>query len=114
MSGAPEQKPILSLLADDPAVRPRIETFVLALAETVDTLQDLEQAARLGELREAAERLEREAGLHGFPLLAESARDAADAAQAASPKRVRDALVRLTDVAYRVRLGHRGTPPPGF
>ncbi len=110
--------PILSALAGDPEVRERLEAFVLALGERVDQLQDLESAGNWKELEADARRLGEEAQALGFAPLSEVALVAQRAcllAQERHPARsdtgVREALLELTDVARRVRLGHRGAMP---
>lgn len=109
-----DEKPIVSLLADDPVERPRIEAFVLALSEVVDGLQDLEQAGDFARVTAAAASLAADAERNGFPPLGEAARDVRAAADLRDGKHTRDALIELTEVARRVRLGHRGAAPPGF
>ncbi|CAG1000867.1 hypothetical protein MYXO_03001 [Myxococcaceae bacterium] len=114
MIEAEDEKPIVSLLADDPIERPRIEAFVLALSDRVDALQDLEQEADFSRIAAHARALGDEAERHGFPLLARASARSVDAASARDAQDTRKALVALTEVARRVRLGHRGAPPPGF
>lgn len=109
-----DEKPIVSLLADDPVERPRIEAFVLALSEVVDGLQDLEQAGDFARVTGAAASLAADAERNGFPPLGEAARVVRASADLRDGKRTRDALIELTEVARRVRLGHRGAAPPGF
>jgi hypothetical protein len=46
--------------------------------------------------------------------LSDAATDVAAAAAAKDGKHSREAIVQLTEVARRVRLGHRGAPPPGL
>jgi hypothetical protein len=114
MMGPEEEKPIVSLLADDPAERPRIEAFVLALSESVDGLQDLEQAGDFGRIGAHARALGLEAESNGFPALSEAGTAVVAAAAASDAKRTREAILELTEISRRVRLGHRGATPPGF
>jgi hypothetical protein len=109
-----EEKPILSLLAEDPEERPRIEAFVLALSDSVDCLQDLEQAEDLVAIAARAEELRRQADAHGFPQLGLASTAVGEAAQSRDRKRVREAILDLTEISRRIRLGHRGAPPPGL
>ncbi len=109
-----DEKPIVSQLADDPLERPRIEAFVLALSDAVDSLQDLEQESDFSRIAERARSLGLEAERHGFPLLAAASAQTGDRAGARDAKRTREALLALTEIARRVRLGHRGAAPPGF
>jgi len=108
MAGPEDEKPIVSLLADDPEERPHIEAFVVGLGESVDTLQDLEQAADFARVADFARRLGDDAERHGFPPLSAAAGGAAAAAAAADGKQTRESLLVLTEIARRIRLGHRG------
>ncbi|HME72869.1 MAG TPA: hypothetical protein VKM54_23815 [Myxococcota bacterium] len=107
--------PILSAMAGEPEVRERLEAFVLGLGERVDQLQDLESERDWKALEADARRLGEEALALGFGPLCEAGavvQHACVLAQerhpACSDAAVREALVALTDVARRVRLGHRG------
>lgn len=100
--------PIHSHFEGDPSHADTIEAFVVALAERVDALQDNEAsgdwprlAAGLDELAQAAERA-------GYPQIAESAAEVARAAGERHRELAHKALVELTDVAQRIRRGHRG------
>jgi hypothetical protein len=85
MESPPERpRPIYSSLADDPAQQDLIDAFVVALAERVDELQDCEARCEFERLRTRAEAL----GRHS--------------------REARKALIELTEVSQRVRLGHRG------
>jgi hypothetical protein len=110
--------PILSSMAGDPEMRERLEAFVLALGERVDQLQDLESEGNWKELEAHARGLGEEALALGFAPLGEAAvatQRACLLAQERRPSRpdagVRETLLALTDVARRVRLGHRGAMP---
>ncbi|MCC6640814.1 MAG: hypothetical protein IT386_06600 [Deltaproteobacteria bacterium] len=108
MAAPEDEKPIVSLLADDPDERSRIEVFVVGLGESVDSLQDLEQAADFARLADLAHDLGRGAASHGFPSLSQAATHSATAATARDGKQTREALLALTEIARRIRLGHRG------
>lgn len=110
--------PIVSAMAGEPEVRERLEAFVIALGERVDELQDLESGRNWKQLEADARRLSEEAWALGFEPLREAAavvQGACVLAQEQNPSRsnaaVREALLELTDVARRVRLGHRGAMP---
>jgi len=110
--------PILSALAGEPGVHERLEAFVIALGERVDGLQDLESQRDWKELEAAARRLGEEAATLGLAPLNEASelvQRACVLAREWSPSRsdpaVREALLTLTDVARRIRLGHRGSMP---
>jgi hypothetical protein len=47
-------------------------------------------------------------------LLVKLSRKRGDTAENREPKRTRETILALTEVARRVRLGHRGAAPPGF
>lgn len=105
--------PIVSTLAGDASAHERIEKFVVALGETIDRLQDLELAGEFKQLETEVVRVGQEATLLGFGPLALAAAAverhcAAMTGNDGNPERVRDALVAITDVARRIRLGHRG------
>jgi hypothetical protein len=113
MAGPEDEKPIVSLLVDDPVERPRIEAFVLGLSDSVDSLQDLEHGGDFHRIEESARALAAQAKGFGFPPLFFAAQDVGAAAALRDAKRTREAIVEFTDVARRVRLGHRGAALPG-
>jgi hypothetical protein len=100
--------PILSRLADDPSVGDAIDTFVVNLAERVDTLQECELRGALGELSEAARTLGAEALELGFDALCQATQGIHDACGRKAAKDARKAVEELTEMARRIRLGHRG------
>jgi hypothetical protein len=113
-----DSAPILSAMAGEPEVRERLEAFVLALGERVDQLQDLESQRDWKGLEGEVRRLGEESLALGFEPLSEAAevvQRTCVLAQERHPSRadasVREALLALTDVARRVRLGHRGAMP---
>jgi hypothetical protein len=102
-------RPILSSLANDPSLAPAIEAFVIGLAERVDELQDCEAQGALGRLAERAAKLATDAAQVGYAALCDSTDAVRRACAERNPEGARKALLELTDVAYRVRLGHRGS-----
>lgn len=105
---ADRPRPIYSALAEDPAFQDAIDAFVVELAGRVDDLQDCEARgdfARLGELSGA---LGLDSERVGYESLARCAASVRAAAAERKPEDARKALVELTEVAQRVRLGHRG------
>lgn len=100
--------PIYSARDDDCEAREQISEFVIRLAERVDLLQDVEGGRQLAPLQEHASVLAQDAELLGFDLLAEIAVRVAEASQRGESNAAQDALVELTTVARRIRLGHRG------
>jgi hypothetical protein len=101
-------RPILSALAAEPTLASAIEAFVVALAERVDELQDCEAQGTLPRLAELASELSREATQVGYGPLASWADAVALACAERNSQDARKALLELTEVATRVRLGHRG------
>jgi len=110
--------PIISPYVGDAEMQERLEAFVMALGERIDTLQDLELARDYKQLEAEAVRVGSEAMPLGYPALAEACAVVEAAclrlrATGLQPPKdvvaaVHEALVELTDVARRVRLGHRG------
>ena len=103
----PAEGPIRSLLSDDPSLE-RLDHFVVALGERIDAIQDAEARGQLEEAAKAALELAAEAGELGLPPLAAAAERAATCCRREPPASARQAIVALTDVVKRVRLGHRG------
>lgn len=101
--------PIHSRLADDPAHADAVDAFVLGLAHRVDDLQDLEARGDYKALAEQAGSLGEDASRTGYPPLAEGAEEVRVAARSESAEATRKSLVELTDLARRVRQGHRGS-----
>jgi len=107
MASDPSAKPIRSLCSEDPELEERIDAFVLRLGETVDAFQDGELAGDWGRLVDLAQELEAESRELGYPALAEVARRVAAASAELSPDAARKSIVDLTELAQRVRRGHR-------
>ena len=103
------RKPILSSRADEPMVADDIEAFIVGLAERVDDLQDAEFKGDLEELATQSHKLGTIANELGFELLAASASDLERCCLSDSVEQVRDTLIDLTEIAKRVRAGHRGS-----
>ena len=101
-------RPIHSALGDDPTQANAIEAFVVGLAERVDELQDCEAQGTLARLAERAADLAAEAAKVGYGPLAEWAEAVRRSSADRNAQDARKALLELTEVAYRVRLGHRG------
>ena len=106
MSGP--EGPIHSALDDDPAHADAIDRFVFGLAEQIDGLQDQEAHGDLRALAERAAQLAEAARETGYPPLVRSADEVARAGRQGNAELAYKALVELTDVARRVRQGHRG------
>ena len=100
--------PIFSRLVDDPAFAGAIDEFVVGVAERVDHLQDADSKGDVGELRRLAAQLGVDARAAGFDLLADVAEAVESACIERQPKPAHDGVVALTELAQRVRRGHRG------
>lgn len=101
-------KPIYSAREDEEEIREELNDFVIALAEDVDLLQDAESAGNLTRLASLADSLHSRAEGLGYAPLARIAAAVREAAREDKPEVAQNALIELTDVARRIRLGHRG------
>jgi hypothetical protein len=109
MESPPERpRPIYSSFADDPAQQDLIDAFVVGLAERVDELQDYEARGEFERLLLRAEALLGDARKAGYDVLVHCAASVRTAAQTRQSREARKALIELTEVSQRVRLGHRG------
>jgi hypothetical protein len=102
-------KPILSSRANEPDAADQIEGFLVSLSERVDDLQDAEFKGDMDALTSLAQTLGGTALELGFDLLAASASELTRCCQSDSVERVRETLLDLTEIAMRVRMGHRGS-----
>ncbi|MBK7947599.1 MAG: hypothetical protein IPK00_02380 [Deltaproteobacteria bacterium] len=100
--------PIRSTQEDVPDLVQAIDRFVIGLAERIDAIQDAELQASLAELGRLAGALAGDADRLGYPGLALVARNAVSASTDGKRDAVQDAVVELTEIAQRVRQGHRG------
>ena len=92
---------------DDDALLEELGRFLIDLGEQLDMVQE---AHRLDQLDEAAERavyLAEQAERFGLPPLVAVANQVADACRRSERDESRKAIVALTDVVARVRLGHQ-------
>lgn len=103
-----DEDPIVSYFADDPELRPRIDEFVIGLGERIDALQDLESLGDWKQVQTGARALVRAAAELGYPIFALQAEMVEAACIAPNQALLRERLIGLTDLARRVRLGHRG------
>jgi hypothetical protein len=101
-------RPIYSALCEDPAQQEAIDAFVVTLAGRVDDLQDCEARCELPRLAELAEALRLDGARVGYDVLSQCAGAVSASAREGKPDDARKALIELTEVAQRVRLGHRG------
>jgi hypothetical protein len=102
------RKPIFSSRADDPEISELIDEFMVGLAEEVDRLQDAEANGSLEELGDLTSALASKAEGLGFGVLAAAAADLQGCCQINQLEEARDAVIELTDIAKRIRMGHRG------
>ena len=109
MAGQDQLRSIHSALAEDPALQDAIEAFVVELAGRVDDLQDCEARADLPRLAELGEKLLLESAKVGYDSLSRCAAAVRSSAIEGTAEGTRKALIELTEVAQRVRLGHRGS-----
>jgi hypothetical protein len=100
--------PIYSRWIDDPAYGELIDEFVIGVAERVDHLQDADSKGDLADLARLAAQLEADARAAGFDLLADVAGAVERASRDRMPKQAHDGVVALTELALRIRAGHRG------
>lgn len=100
--------PIRSTQEDVVELAEDIDRFVIGLAERIDAIQDAELAQKLGEVAEQARTLAAEADRLGYPGMAVSAKGVAMAAEDDAGDELQETIVELTELAQRVRQGHRG------
>jgi hypothetical protein len=101
-------KPIHSTLGDRSECHDAISDFVVGLGERVDSLQDAETRGELRLLEKLAGELGREASAFGYACLSEQTDRIRDACSRDKPELAQAALVELTELGTRIRLGHRG------
>jgi hypothetical protein len=104
-----ERKPPIRSTQEDVAeLAEDIYRFVIGLAERIDSIQDAELADQPEEISKFARGLSSEAERLGYPAMSQSAEAVAQAAEHDEPDALKDTIVELTDLAQRVRRGHRG------
>ena len=100
--------PIRSTQEDVPELVQAIDRFVIGLAERIDEIQDAELLASHGDVARHAVSLAADADRLGYPGLALVSRNAVSAATDGKRDALQDAVIELTEIAQRVRQGHRG------
>jgi hypothetical protein len=104
-----ERKPPIRSTQEDVAeLAEDLDRFVIALAERIDGVQDAELAASWPEVSSLARTLANDAERLGYPGMAVCAKSVAMAAEDAKTDVAQDAIADLTDLAQRIRRGHRG------
>lgn len=101
-------KPIYSSRSDDPPDGEAIERFVIQLAERIDELQDAEADRDLTLLAALADDLMLEARALGYDAFVSFAKTLEAACLAEDAEAAHERLLDLTEIAQRIRLGHRG------
>ena len=109
MGPGDSRKPIYSTLVDELEYRDSIDEFVIGLAERIDRLQDAERAGDTVELSDLARFLGYDASKLGFDLIASVANGAESACHSGENELLHEQLLELTELAQRVRRGHRGS-----
>ena len=104
-----ERKPPIRSTQEDVAeLADELERFVIALAERIDAIQDAELAASWPDVASLSRILAKDADRLGSPGMAQSARSVAMSAEDNKTEALQDAIVELTELAQRIRRGHRG------
>ena len=104
-----ERKPAIRSTQEDVAeLAEDIDRFVIALAERIDAIQDAELLASSCQIAQLARALAGDAERVGFPGMASCAKSLAAAAEDSKLEDLQLAVVDLTDIAQRIRRGHRG------
>jgi hypothetical protein len=102
------KSPIRSTQEDVIELAGDIDRFVISLAERIDHIQDAELAQKSGEVAALAQALSRDADHLGYPGMAISAKGVAAAAEYSQMDELEETVIELTEMAQRVRQGHRG------
>ncbi len=100
--------PIRSTQEDVVELAEEIDRFVIGLAERIDAIQDAELARKPDEVAQLARTLSQHADRLGYPGMAMSAKGVAMAAEDDAPADLQETIIELTELAQRIRQGHRG------
>lgn len=100
--------PIRSTQEDVPELAEDLDRFVISLAEQIDAIQDAELATSWPEVASLARSLANDANRLGYPGMAQCAKSVAMSAEDAKTEALQEAVIDLTDLAQRIRRGHRG------
>ncbi|SRR6056297_1732666 len=104
-----EQKPPIRSTQEDIAeLAEDIDRFVIGLAERIDEIQDAELARAATRVAELARQLATESDRLGYPDMALSAKSVAMAAEDDALAELQETIIELTELAQRIRRGHRG------
>jgi hypothetical protein len=99
--------PIRSTRDHEADLEPEIDAFVFGLGELVDSFQDAEAAGSISSLEQLAVRLETRALGLGYAPVADCAQRVRAACGERNPEALRKSVQDLTEIAMRVRRGHR-------
>lgn len=100
--------PIRSTQEDEASLAQDLDRFVIGLAERIDSIQDAELAGKSAEVGALACGLAHEAERLGYPAMAISATSVMTAAENDQQDALQETIVELTEIAQRIRQGHRG------
>jgi hypothetical protein len=104
-----ERKPPIRSTQEDVAeLAEEIDRFVVGLGEQVDSIQDAQLARASSEVSNLARQLSKDAERLGYPSMALSAKGVALAAEDDVAEELKETILELTEIAQRVRRGHRG------
>ena len=101
-------RPIYSSRADDPAFTDTIDSFVVGLAERIDDLQEADRQGDLKQLADLAGALATDSAAAGFESLAGAAQGVFVICSEEDAEAAHRAVVELSGIAQRIRLGHPG------
>jgi len=101
-------KPIYSSRSEDASAGAAVDRFVIRLAERIDALQDAEADGDLAQLAALAGELIAEAAAAGFEAFASTGEALGAACGDGDAEDARERLLELTQIAQRIRLGHKG------
>lgn len=99
--------PLYSTRAHDPDAESAIDAFIFGLGEAIDALQDAEAAGDASRLGVLSAELAMRARELGFPPVASAAEGLRAACAGSELESARKAVEELTELAQRVRRGHR-------
>ena len=102
-------KPIYSSRSEDASVDEVVDRFVIRLAERIDALQDAEADGDFAQLAALTGELIVDAAAAGFEAFASTAEALESACGGDEAKAAHERLLDLTEIAQRIRLGHKGS-----
>ncbi len=87
-----------------------IEVFLVRLGERIDACQDAEARGDVLGLLHCAATIAEHGEALGFAVLVRATREIRKVCAERSPSAIRKAVEELTEVAQRIRRGHRSVP----